>query len=165
MKKFGLIIGCLFLLAVTVSCKSTKPTVTNDTFQSKTIVETVHDTVFKVEKDSSYYQAYLECINGKVVVKNVTQAEPGRKLKSPKVRIDNNQLQVDCESLAEEKFAFWKSQQVVDVEYRINTITNYTNILTWWQKTQIYGFRVLAVLTMLLTALYLGRLYLKTKNI
>ncbi|UFH35059.1 hypothetical protein [Flavobacterium acetivorans] len=49
--------------------------------------------------------------NGKVVFKNVTQVKPGRTLKSPKVRLDNNKLTVDCELKEQELQGRWKSKQ------------------------------------------------------
>jgi hypothetical protein len=79
----------VFSLILLASCSSPKPAATESKTHTITINETVHDTVFTIEKDSSSYKALLECQNGKVVVTNVTQAEPGRTLKSPRVRIDN----------------------------------------------------------------------------
>ncbi|MBS1535315.1 MAG: hypothetical protein JST78_09575 [Bacteroidetes bacterium] len=147
MRKTELFICCLLtLFAVLVSCKSTKPTVNSET---TTIVETVHDTIFKTEKDSSSYKAYLDCVNGKAIIKEVVHAEPGRNLKSPTVRLVNNTLQVDCEARAQELFAKWKST----VKDRIKYIP--VNVLTWWQKTQIYGFRALLCLLLICLCIWL----------
>lgn len=149
----------LFCLFAMVSCSSTKPSVTDKEVTTTKSVEKVHDTIFKTEIDSSTYKALLECRDGKVVVKEVIQAEPGRKLKSPKVRIDNNQLNVDCRAEAEKMFAFWKSTQVQDIQYKTTTVTKFINQLTFWQQFQIKGFRILSVLILLIT----GGLILKSK--
>ena len=133
--------GCLFfvLIMLLVSCVSKKPVVVkNETTTKDTITETVHDTIFKIEKDSSYYQALLDCQDGKVVVKNVSQSEPGRTLKSPKVRVENNILRVDCEAKAQELFAKWKSTHETEKITITKQVT--TNILTWWQQTKIKLF-------------------------
>lgn len=133
--------GCLlFVLTILlVSCGSRKSAVVqNNTV--KTITETVHDTIFKIEKDSSYYQALLDCQDGKVIVKNVSQSEPGRTLKSPKVRLENNILQVDCEAKAQELFAKWKSTHETEVIRITKEVPVTTNILTWWQQTKIKLF-------------------------
>lgn len=138
--------GCLFfvLTILVVSCRSTKsPVVQNNTTTEKTIIETVHDTVFKIEADSSIYQALLDCQDGKVVVKEVIQAEPGRNLKSPKVRIDNNKLQVDCETRALELFAQWKSIYENENRSQVKEVPVEVNRLTWWQQTQIRLFWIL----------------------
>lgn len=135
----------VFLLILMVSCSSPKPAVTESKTKTITVTETVHDTVFRIEKDSSSYKALLACQNGKVVVTNVTQAEPGRSLKSPRVRIDNNKLYVDCETRAQELYAFWKSRQVKEVELKTIRITKYINQLTFWQKLQIWLGRIFLV--------------------
>lgn len=146
--------GCLFFVLITllVSCGSKKPVVVkNETTTKDTITETVHDTIFKIEKDSSYYQALLDCQDGKVVVKNVSQSEPGRTLKSPKVRLENNILQVDCEAKAQELFAKWKSTYKSKTSVITKEVPVITNVLTWWQQTQIKLFRFFAIIALLLT--------------
>lgn len=132
----------LLLLMLLFSCSSTKPAVNESSTKIVTVTETLHDTVFKIEKDSSSYKALLACQNGKVVVTNVAQAEPGRSLKSPKVRIENNKLFVDCELKEQELYAFWKSKQVKEVEIKTIRITKYINQLTFWQKLQIWLGRI-----------------------
>ena len=148
MKKYLVIFCCLFVLATLVGCGSGKPIVVqNET--TKIIKETVHDTIFKIEKDGSSLVALLECQNGKVVIKNIVQSEPGRTLKSPKVRLSDNVLKVDCEQRAQELFAQWKDTYISQ-----DTVTQLppiiTNELTYWQKTQIIGFRIYLGLTLLL---------------
>lgn len=151
----NIIKGCfVFVLTIIlVSCNSTKPVVVkNDTTTTKTITETVHDTIFKIEKDSSYYQALLDCQDGKVVVKNVTQSEPGRNLKSPKVRIENNKLEVDCEARAQELFAQWKSTHETDAIIITKEVPVETNHLTWWQQTKIKLFWLFLIILSIMTA-------------
>lgn len=141
--------GCLFfvLTILLVSCGSTKSAVVqNNTTTEKTITETVHDTIFKIEADSSIYQALVDCQNGKVVVKEVIKAEPGRNLKSPKVRIDNNKLKVDCEAEAQRLFAQWKSTHETEKIFVSKEIPVKVNELTWWQQTQIRLFWVFLII-------------------
>lgn len=144
-KNLNRIVFLFFSVLVLVSCSSPKPVLSEEKAKTITITETVHDTVFKIEKDSSSYRALLECQNGKIILKNVTQAEPGRTLKSPKVRLDNNKLSVDCELNKQELYAFWKSKQVKEVEIKTIRITKYTNVLTFWQKVQIWLGRIFVI--------------------
>jgi hypothetical protein len=144
--------GCLFFVLITllVSCGSKKPVVMkSETTTTKTITETVHDTIFKIEKDSSYYQALLDCQDGKVVVKNVSQSEPGRTLNSPRVRLENNILKVDCEAKAQELFAQWKSIYETNATFQTIEVPVVTNVLTWWQQTQIKLFWLFAIIILL----------------
>ena len=148
MKNLLNIFCCLFVLATLVGCGSGKPIVVqNET--TKIIKETVHDTIFKIEKDSSSLVALLECQNGKVVIKNIVQSEPGRTLKSPKVRLSDNVLQVDCEQRAQQLYAKWKDTYISqDTTIQLPPII--TNELTGWQKLQIIGFRIYIGLTLIL---------------
>lgn len=150
MKNITRIFCCLFVLLTIVSCGSSKPIVLqNET--TKTIIETVHDTVFKIEKDSSSLKALLECQNGKVVIKQIVQSEPGRTLNSPKVRIADNVLKVDCEARAQELLAQYKN--TYEANTTIKTLPPIeVNKLTNWQKAQINLFRIYAVITLLLCA-------------
>lgn len=137
-------IGMVLLVVLLVSCGSSKPTAKESNTKTVTMTETVHDTVFKIEKDSSSYGALLACQNGKVVVTNVTQAEPGRSLKSPRVRVENNELYVDCELKEQELYAFWKSKQLR--QFELKTDTEYINRLTFWQKLQIWLGRIFLII-------------------
>ncbi len=144
-KNLNRIVFLFFSALVLVSCSSPKPVLSEEKAKTITITETLHDTVFKIEKDSSSYRALLECQNGKIILKNVTQAEPGRTLKSPKVRLDNNKLSVDCELNKQELYAFWKSKQVKEVEIKTIRITKYVNVLTFWQQLQIWLGRIFLI--------------------
>jgi hypothetical protein len=148
-----------FLALVLVSCKSPKPVLSEEKTKTITIKETVHDTVFKIQKDSSSFKALLECQNGKVVVKNVTQAEPGRTLKSPKVRLDNNKLNVDCELKEQELYARWKSQQVKETEVKTINTTKFVNYLTFWQKVQIWLGRIFLLVLVYYFVRFIRRFY------
>jgi hypothetical protein len=155
MKNLKYILGCLFILITLASCVSSRPTVVQD--KNTAIIETVHDTVIKIEKDSSSLKALLECQNGKVVLKNIVDSEPGRTLKSPKVQIDNNVLKVDCELPAQKVVVHYKNTlKTVTLE---TTKTLYVNILTFWQQLQIWGFRLFAALILL----FIVWVYIKSK--
>jgi len=159
MKKIKQMFFLFFLVLVLVSCKSPKPVLSEEKTKTITIKETVHDTVFKIVKDSSSYKALLECQNGKVVVKNVTQAEPGRRLKSPKVRLDNNKLSVDCELKEQELYARWKSQQVKETEVKTIRTTKFVNQLTFWQKVQIWLGRIFLLVLAYYCIRFINRFY------
>ena len=156
-KNLNRIVFLFFSVLVLVSCKSPKPVLSEEKTKTITITETVHDTVFKIEKDSSSFRALLECQNGKVVLKNVIQAEPGRTLKSPKVRLDNNKLSVDCELKKQELYAHWKSKQIKEAEVKTINTTKFVNYLTFWQKVQIWLGRIL----LLVLVYYISRTILK----
>jgi hypothetical protein len=136
------------LLATTLcACKSTSvvPPATTDTTTAVTIKEVIHDTIFQTEADSSYYKAYLECVNGKVVLKQATEpiVKPGKYLEPPKVNLKDNILTVNCKAEAQRLFAQWKDiytrehQQIIKkIPYPVEKPPS------WWQKTQIILGRI-----------------------
>lgn len=151
------ILCCFVLFAILASCGSSKPPIVTENVTTNTITQTVRDTIFKIEKDSSFYQALLECQDGKVVLKQVVTAESGRTLKSPKVRLDNNQLTVDCEARAQELLAHYLethkvTSATIKLPYKVNE-------LTFWQQQQIYLFRIIAIILLLICIGY----YIKSK--
>ncbi len=103
----------------------------------------------------------MECINGKVKIKEVTQSEAGRNLKSPKVRIEDNQLKVDCEARAQELLAQYKNTLSTTTTEIVITKTIEVNKLTFWQKAQIWAGRIFLVLLLLVLVSW----YLKFKKI
>lgn len=146
MKSLKHIVLFLFSLVVLASCGSSKPTTSEKQTITTTVKEIVHDTIFRIEKDSSSYQALLECQNGKVVIKEVSQAEPGRKLKSPRVRLDSNQLKIDCEARAQELLAHYKDTHKATSEIIIRKIPIEVNKLTFLQEFQIWLGRIFLLL-------------------
>lgn len=141
-----------FSLVVLASCGSSKPSTIEKQTSTITIKETVHDTIFRIEKDSSSYLALLECQNGKVVLKEVTQAESGRNLNSPKVRLDNNQLKIDCEARAQELLAHYKNTYRKDNTQLVitKTIPIEVNKITFLQELQIWLGRIFLLLLIFL---------------
>ena len=139
----------LFLLATTlVACKSTSvvlPTTTTDSTTTKTVTVKIHDTVFRTEKDSSYYKAYLECVNGKVQFNKdrIPVQHSGKYLQAPKVSLKGQVIYVDCEARAQELFANWKDTYIATHQAVIKHEPYPVPLqLTWWQTTEIWLGRI-----------------------
>jgi hypothetical protein len=141
-----------------VGCVSKKPIVLqNETIRTK--IETVHDTVFTIEKDSSSIRALIECINGKPVIKKVVQSKPGRNLKSPTVYLQDNVLKVDCEAEAQRLFAQYKN--TFESEYKKEQLPPIeVNKLTFLQQLQIKCFWIYTFITLVIA----GWVFIKSKN-
>lgn len=157
MKNFSIksVLSMLFLFFVVsvalVSCKSANviPPIKTETTKEVTKTVTVHDTVFKIEKDSSYYRAWLECKGGKVVIseKAKDESKKGKYLKRPKVTIKDNHLEVDCYAEAQSLFAKWKETYIKE---NSNTVTEKPVLiekkLTSWQCFEIWSGRIFLLL-------------------
>ena len=144
----------LFVLLATAlsSCKSTSavlPTATTDSTSTKLVTTKIHDTIFKTEKDSSYYKAYLECVNGKVVVsqKFKVESHKGNYLEAPKVQLQDNILKVDCRAEAQALYAKWIDKYTLEHQQITKNIPYAVPLdLSWWQKTQIWAGRLLLLI-------------------
>lgn len=157
-KQLKHILSVLFfvVLATTlVACKSSSvvPPTTAETITETTRKEVVRDSAFSIPKDSSYYKAYLECINGKVVLKPDTKpiAKPGKHLEPPKVSLEDNLLTIDCKQEAIKMFVKWKDVYIKSHQQIIKKIPYpVPQELSWWQQTQIILGRILLLIAALL---------------
>lgn len=147
----------LILLAMT-SCRSYKPAVVTEN-RTETNTETLHDTVFKTEPDTSAYKANLGVNPGangksKIAIVEVVKTKPGKYVTVPTVKILDNTLYVDCEARAQELFAFWKSKQSVKKEV-IEKPVFIEHQLTFFESLQIWIGRVLLGLLILIIIIWL----------
>jgi hypothetical protein len=158
MKNFKLktLSSFLFLFVVLVgmlaSCKSASIPLpkTTEIVKEITTKEIIRDTIFKIEKDSSYYQAWIKCQNGKPIIQS-PKITPGKYLKSPRVIIKDSIIQIDCEAEAQQLVAKWK--ETYTKEKNQETITNTVLVerqLTWWQTSQIWLGRIFLSLLILI---------------
>jgi len=96
----GIIIVVLVHIAMLFSCKTKQiiqPAKEVVNTIEKVVTKTERDTIFIIEADSSYYNAWVECINNKPVLRNPITQEGNNSLKTPLVSLDlNGQLNVLC---------------------------------------------------------------------
>lgn len=131
----------LTLLLVMTSCKSSKPIVIEKT---KTITETIteRDTTFIIEADSSSIKALIECQKGKPVIKKITEKQPGKNLKAPKISInDNGELKVDCEQAVNELKAKLREKEKL-IEEMVQVPIEVPADISGWQWFQIWCGRI-----------------------
>ncbi|WP_149913498.1 hypothetical protein [Sphingobacterium cavernae] len=103
MKRVAIILIALFCLAnilMLFSCKTKQiiqPTKEITNTIEKVVTKTERDTTFIVEADSSFYKAWIECVNNKPVLRNPTSQSGKTNLQAPKVNLDDKgQLAVEC---------------------------------------------------------------------
>lgn len=86
-----LIIGCKSRQAVIQPTKEIVNTV------EKIVTKTERDTTFIVDSDSSFYKAWIECRDGKPVLRDPKSQAGKGKLKAPNVKLDDRgQLDIEC---------------------------------------------------------------------
>lgn len=133
-------IGALAL----ASCASPKPVVLENTTVVTEVI-TERDTVLTVKPDSTFYNAYIECVNGKPVVLNPKISTPSGSLKSPKVVLDDSgNLSVNCETeILELKAKLRDKEKLIQKEVQVPVIV--PTELSSWQHFQIWTGRILAL--------------------
>lgn len=118
---FSFIFILIFSLAM-VSCLSRKPSPPVTIEKTKTVKEIVKDTVYEVSADSSFYYAYVECVNGKPVLKEPTKYKDlpknkaGKALHVPTAKINGNVLTVGCYQEAQRLFKQWRETYISENE-------------------------------------------------
>lgn len=133
---------CFVVLVFTLTgCKSSVgviPKPSTETIKEVTITETIRDTVYGVKADSSFYKAYIECVNGKPVLKE-TKSNPGKNLNAPKVDLHGNNLNVNCKTEAYELFHKWKETYIkenlaktIQVPYAVPTPLSTFKVVQLW---------------------------------
>lgn len=138
-----MLIGLLVTSCGTKPPVALSPTITETT--TTEVQEVDRDSVIKLPEAKSYYEAYLACLNGQVVVKdaNIKRSE-NKALQPPSVNIDkDNKLTVDCTIEAQDLFLEWKEKFIKEYKVKEIKITVPVPIeMNSWQKFQIYLGRV-----------------------
>lgn len=130
----------LIILIVFSSCKSVKVIekgVKKDSITTITKVITERDTILKIEKDSSLYNAYIKCVNKEpILIVDTLEIVKYSKI-TPKVSLNDGKLEVNCVKEAEELFFKWKQEYIKENTKTTIKETNVVEVprqLTWWQK-------------------------------
>jgi len=150
MKRTFLFIFLIICSLVVFSCLSKKtpePVILQNT---REVTRTVRDTTYIIEADSSFYTAYIDCVNGKPVIRENSEtkakSKPGKALQIPKPKIEGNALTVDCYANEQELKKQWEETYIKEHEQTPIYIEKPVEVekpLTFWQKTQIWFGRIL----------------------
>jgi hypothetical protein len=148
-RNFFFIVLIFISLGMVVSYLHKKPQDPVIITKTKETFKTVRDTIYKVEADSSFYSAYIECVNGKPILKETPEtkeaSKPGKALKVPKTTLVGNKLNCDCELQEQELHKQWEETYTKEHEQTpiyINVPVEVKKPLTFWQKTQIWFGRI-----------------------
>lgn len=141
-----------FVIIFLTSCKTKERVITNDVIRTIDKTVTIRDTIIEIEKDSSYYSAYIECINNKPVLKP-KDSKSGKNLKEPNVKLNNGLLEVECETRAQQLFIQWKEQYIKEYESQHTNDPVYIEIsFRWYEKVLL----VIGAITLTILIGYAG---------
>lgn len=146
----------LFILSLVLVFSACRPAreigrTVSDSSRIERITE-YRDTTIQVPADSSWLEALIECDStGKAYLKEIAGYKTGKQSTLPSVRIQDNMLKVDCK--CDSVAIYHKLSRIYDhssqVRVEKETVTVEANRLSWWQKTQIYAFRIMGGLFLL----------------
>ncbi|MFC3159002.1 hypothetical protein SAMN05443633_107159 [Chryseobacterium arachidis] len=167
MKQFIFFISLFFVSLVQVSCIHRKPSEPVTIEKTKEVFTIVKDTIFKIEADSTYYNAFIECVNGKPVLNSEMNENFRTKayksemsLLAPKVSIVDGKLSVECYKKAQESFKTWRETYTKEHEQTpiyIEKPIYKAQPLSWFQQTQLWLGRIFLALLALFTLVLIIR--------
>ncbi len=171
--KYSFLFFICFSLFGLLSCGSRKAPPTVVLRKTETIKEVEKDTIFKIEADSTYYKAFVECQNGKAVLvpsktepktnKNKVETALKHRLNAPKVILNTSGLlQVDCITNEQELYKKWKEKQSIITIEKPVYIEKIVEVIKekeyrWWQKMLFYTgliFYLIIIITISLFKIY-----------
>lgn len=147
MKKILMLTSIGLAIVGLVSCGSIKsekqafpePIILTHTKEVKVIEK---DTIFKVEADSSFYKAYIDCRDGKPKIIN-PKSQKGREMPVPEVNIDKHgNLSVRARTEAKELFKKWKethTQENVPKPIYVDKVVYKKTPFTWYHKALMWS--------------------------
>lgn len=138
--------GVLFLLLVVSfsGCISEQrclrrypPTERTETFVQHDTVISVKDSLIPLPADSGLIRALLEYREGKVVIKQIEEIKPGKKV-VPFINLKDNVLTTGAKIDSSSIYFAWEEThiretkvQVKVIEKPVHTVTGFQNFLTW----------------------------------
>lgn len=163
--KYLLKILSVLALVFLVSCGSRKPQAMPEPIvltETKEIKEIVRDTIFKIEKDSAFYKAYIDCKDGVPKLVN-PQSKGGKSLKPPNVEIDKQgKLNIKSEKEAEDIPVQWKEKIVIQTIPKVvykDKIIYQNKPLKWYETLLIYSGIIFWGLLITIISIVIARIF------
>ena len=167
MMKPGFLI--LLLAALLSGCISERrcakrypPAERSDIFVQHDTVTCVKDSLIPLPADSGLIKALLECQDGKVVVKEILEVKPGKRV-VPFLNIQNNILTTGAKIDSSSIYFAWKETHIQESRIESRTIEKPVYKVTGFQNFLIWSGGLAWAIIVILTGIKLLRFYLKRK--
>jgi hypothetical protein len=89
-----------------------------------------------IKGDSALMRAYIDCVNGKPVIKTIIKYVPGKKT-SAQISMNGNIATIDCKVDSSSVVTHYMKTHIRDFTSKMKTISYPVNILKWWQNIVI----------------------------
>ena len=159
----------LLLAALVSGCISEKrcaerypPAERSDVFVQHDTVTCVKDSLIPLPADSGLIKALLECQDGKVVVKEILEVKPGKRV-VPFFSVQNNVLTTGAKIDSSSIYFAWKETHIRESRIESRTIEKPVYKVTGLQNFLIWSGGLAWAIIVILLGINLIRFYLKRK--
>ena len=159
----------LLLAAMMSGCISEKrcaerypPTERSDVFVQHDTVTCVKDSLIPLPADSGLIKALLECQDGKVVVKEILEVKPGKRV-VPFFSVQNNVLTTGAKIDSNSIYFAWKETHIRESRIESRTIEKPVYKVTGFQNFLIWSGGIAWAIIVILVGINLVRMYFKRK--
>jgi len=159
----------LLLAALLSGCISEKrcaerypPAERSYVFVQHDTITCVKDSLIPLPSDSGLIKALLECQDGKVVVKEILDVKPGKRV-VPFFSVQNNVLTTGAKIDSSSIYFSWKETHIRDSRIETRTIGNPVYKVSGFQNFLIWSGGIAWTIIVILIGMKLIRFYLKRK--
>ena len=127
----------------------------NDTTTATTVI--VRDSLvpFFLAADSGYLAAYLECVNDKIKLVEISNFSGGNHVK-PEISVRDNYVYVACKVDSFSIYTTWRTKECYKELNTRQAIVKITNELTGWQTFWVGAGKLLSAVLLLIIVIYTG---------
>ena len=138
------------------------PVERSDVFVQHDTVTCVKDSLIPLPSDSGLIKALLECRDGKVVIKEILEVKPGKRV-VPFLNLQNNILTTGAKIDSSSIYFAWKETHIRESRIESRTIERPIYKVTGFQNFLIWSGGIAWVIIVILVGINLIRFYLKRK--
>ncbi|MCX6303508.1 MAG: hypothetical protein NT040_00930 [Bacteroidetes bacterium] len=136
--------------------ESTETVIQHDT------VNTVKDSLILLPADSGLIRALLECREGKVVIRQIEEIRPGKKI-IPFIDLKNNVLTTGAKIDSNSIYFAWKETHIRESKIQLKVIEKPVYKVTGFQNFLIWSGKIFWVILLLVIGVALIRAFIKKK--
>jgi hypothetical protein len=138
------------------------PAERTETFVQHDTITTVKDSLIPLPADSGLIRALLECREGKVVVKQIEEIKPGKRV-VPFIDLKNNVLTTGARIDSNSVYFAWKETHIRESNIQVKTIEKPVYKVTGFQNFLIWSGGIAWSILLILIGFGLIRAFLKKK--
>jgi hypothetical protein len=138
------------------------PAERTETFIQHDTVTSVKDSLIPLPADSGLIRALLECREGKVVIRQIEEIRPGKKI-VPFIDLKNNVLTAGAKIDSNSIYFAWKETHIRESKVQVKVIEKPVYKVTGFQNFLIWSGKIFWVILLLIIGFALIRAFIKKK--